>query len=49
MDRDGAGERVVWLPGGLVLVRDDFRRGFSLSAGSRLPAGKPGLGHRMVD
>jgi|KBSMisStandDraft_5_1062788.scaffolds.fasta_scaffold120256_1 hypothetical protein len=25
MDRDGAGEHVVWLPGGLVLVRDDFR------------------------
>jgi len=50
MDRDGAGEHVVWLPGGLVLVRDDFRaRGFSLSAGSRLPAGKPGLGHRMLD
>jgi hypothetical protein len=33
MDRDGAGEHVVWLPGGLVLVRDDSGRGVK----TRLP------------
>jgi hypothetical protein len=50
MDRDGAGERVVWLPGGLVLVRDDLPgAGLACRRAVGFPAGKPGLGHRMLD
>ena len=39
-----SGCRAGWSWSGMI-----SGRGFSLSAGSGLPAGKPGLGHRMLD
>lgn len=50
MDQDGAGEYVVSLPGGLILVRDDLPgAGLACRRAAGFPPGKPGLGNRMLD
>ena len=50
LDRDGDGEYVVWLPGWLVLVRDDLPgAGLACRRAVAFPPGKPGLGNRMLD